>query len=73
MTDVLGYELNTAMEILAREGYDVACAQVSSRKGVAGNQKRVVRVRPAGESIIELTYAVFKTDVDYVPEGGGLT
>jgi len=69
LTDVLGLELNRAAELLAREGYEVAAAQVSSKKGVAGNDARVVRVRRTGEFKVELTYAVFKTDVDFIPEG----
>lgn len=73
MTDVLGFELHNAMDILAREGYAVTCAQVSSKKGVIGNEERVVRVRRSGDFFIELTYAVFRTDVDYMPEGIGLT
>lgn len=72
MTDVLGLELHNAMDILAREGYAVTCAQVSSKKGVLGNEARVVRVRRTGDDSFELTYAVFKTDVDYLPEGTGL-
>jgi predicted secreted protein len=72
LTDVLGFELHNAMDILAREGYAVTCAQVSSKKGVSGNEARVVRVRRTGDDSVELTYAVFKTDVDYLPEGTGL-
>ncbi len=71
MTGVLGYELHHAKDMLAREGYSVSCAEVSSRKGVRGNEARVIRVRRTGENSVELTYAVFKTDVDYLPEGTG--
>ncbi len=73
MTDVLGLELARAKDLLAREGYEVAAAQVSSKKGIAGNEARVVRVRRTGELCVELTYAVFKTDVDYIPKGTGKT
>lgn len=73
MSDVLGRELHDAMDKLAREGYAVSCAEVSSRKGVLGNEVRVVRVRQTGDRAIELTYAVFKTDVDYLPEQTGGT
>ncbi|HWQ58726.1 MAG TPA: hypothetical protein VN540_06865 [Clostridia bacterium] len=69
MTDVLGFELHRATELLAREGYAVSCAQISSKKGVPGNEARVVRVRRTGDFCVELTWAVFKTDVDYIPEG----
>ena len=72
MTDVLGFEVHNATELLAREGYAVTCAQVSSKKGMQGNEARVVRVRRTGDDSIELTYAVFKTDIDYLPEGTGL-
>jgi len=71
LTDVLGYELHVALDILAREGDDVACVEVSSKKGVAGNQKRVVRVRRTGDLQLEVTWAVFRTDVDFLPEGTG--
>lgn len=71
MSGVLGRKLHDAMDKLAREGYAVSCAEVSSRKGVLGNQARVVRVRQTGDCAIELTYAVFKTDVDYLPEQAG--
>lgn len=73
MTGVLGFELHEATDKLAREGYAVTCTQVSSKKGVAGNEARVVRVRRTGERSVELTYAVFRTDVDYLPEGTGFS
>lgn len=69
MTDVLGFELHNAVDVLTRAGYTVTCAQFSSKKGVDGNEARVVRVCETGEQMLELTYAVFKTDVDYSREG----
>ncbi len=70
MTDVLGLELRHARDILAREGLRVTCTEVASRKGVAGNEARVVRVRVAAPGEAELLWALFKTDVNYVPPMG---
>jgi len=69
LTGVLGLELNKAIELLAREGVGVTCVETASRKGLAGNEKRVVRQRPTGGNSVELVYAVFRTDVDYNGEG----
>lgn len=68
MSGVLGLELSTAVALLEKEGYTVVTVEVSSKKGVAGNERRVVRERvlpaePGQPKRICLTYAVFQTDV----------
>ncbi len=67
MTDVLGLELQCASHILTREGYCVTCTEVSSRKGVAGNEARVIRVCSLGGNGVELAWSLFKTDVRFAP------
>ena len=66
MISVLGYELSRAEEILRAEGFSVFSEEVRSRKGICGNEARVVRERLIGDREILLTYAVFKTDYEYV-------
>ncbi|HWR22766.1 MAG TPA: hypothetical protein VN366_04740 [Feifaniaceae bacterium] len=68
MISVLGLELSAAKALLEKEGYAVVTAEVSSKKGVPGNERRVVRERklpeePGQPGRICLTYAVFRTDV----------
>ena len=68
MTDVLGLELSHAVDVLERAGYEVQTQEVRSRKGVPGNERRVVRARAlpedsGGRPRICLTYAVFCTQV----------
>ncbi len=65
MTNVLGWELSHARAALAAEGFAVRCLCVSSRKGVKGNESRVIRQRQTGAAEVELAFAVFKTDLDY--------
>lgn len=63
MTTVLGYELQCAVDILTAEGYGLQLLEVRSRKGVDGNEKRVVRQQalPETPGVVRLTYAVFQT------------
>lgn len=65
MSPVLGYELSRAENLLRAEGFHVISVEVRSRKGLCGNEARVVRQRLEGETVI-LTYAVFKTDYEYI-------
>jgi hypothetical protein len=64
LRNVEGLELSLAVAALESEGMAVKTVEVSSRKGVNGNERRVVRARQTGENSAELTYAVFKTSVD---------
>ena len=66
MTDVLGFELNRARLLVEQEGAKVCCVEVSSRKGVKGNEARVVRQRILEDGTVELNYSIFKTDDWYV-------
>jgi len=50
---------------LEAEGVAVHCVAVSSRKGVKGNESRVIRQRQTGAAEVELAYSVFKTDLEY--------
>ena len=65
MTDVRGYSLELAENILKSEGYNVVSEEVRSRKGVPdGDDKRVIRVRlDKTENTVYLAYSVFKTAV----------
>lgn len=65
MTDVRGLSLEEALSILESEGYKVVLSEVRSKKGVPdGNDKKVIRVRPAGsDGTVCLAYSVFKTKV----------
>ena len=65
MTDVRGYELSAAEQILRAEGYNVEAVEIRSKKGVPdGDDKRVIRVR-RDETVktVYLAYSVFKTSV----------
>lgn len=70
MIDVLGFELCRAVDAINAAGYEVCRMQVSSRKGVVGNEARVIRQRQLTDGLIELAYSVFKTDVAYSGEDG---
>ena len=68
MISVLGLPFSEAVALLEAEGYAVETVEVSSKKGVQGNERRIVRqkelpVLPGGPKRICLTYAVFLTDV----------
>lgn len=65
MTCVLGWELSLARAALEAEGFVVCCTMVSSRKGVKGNESRVIRQRQTGGAEVELACSVFKTDLEY--------
>ena len=62
MISVLGYELSRAVAMLEEQGYAVICVETRSRKGVAGNEARVVRER-ISDGKAELVYAVFLTEI----------
>ncbi len=61
---VLGYELERARALLEAEGFSVSCTETRSRKGLNGNEKRVIRQHIDGHSA-ELVWALFKTDCEY--------
>lgn len=63
MISVLGWELGTAVQRLTADGYELLLEVVKSRKGLAGNEKRVVRQQALAElpNTLRLTYAVFQT------------
>lgn len=68
MIEVLGFELSHAVKTLERAGYDVTTVEVRSRKGLTGNERRVVRQQTLPskadrQPCICLTYAVFCTQV----------
>ena len=64
MISVLGYELQRAKQLLEESGYAVCCTEIRSRKGVEGNEARVVR-QLEKEGCVELVYAIFKTDCEF--------
>ncbi len=65
-TFVLGFELSEAMRILRDVGYEVFVAdEVKSKKGVVGNEKRVIRVVTNDkDKTATISYSVFLTDVN---------
>ncbi len=69
MIDVLGYELSHATALLEEKGFSVVCSQVSSKRGMRGNEKRVIRQKLTKEGECEkvlLSYAEFQTEcTDY--------
>lgn len=67
MISVLGYELQRASALLEQEGWQVETEEVRSRKGLLGNECRVVReqvVSGEGQKRMRLTFAMFKTIVE---------
>ena len=64
MIPVLGLELHKAVELLENSGHTVVCTEVRSRKGLAGNEARVVR-QSLKDGCVSLTYAIFKTDCEF--------
>lgn len=60
---VLGFELSAAVLQLEREGYLVITQEVRSKKGMPGNERRVVRETPINEKTVCLTYALFQTQI----------
>ena len=65
MISVLGLPLEEAERLLREAGYTVKRVETRSRKGVNGNEARVVRQRSLDSGEIELVYSVFKTDHAY--------
>ncbi|MCE5188897.1 MAG: hypothetical protein LLF75_06915 [Eubacteriales bacterium] len=62
MTNVLGFPLAQATEILSQEGISVSCLETRSKKGVPdGTDMRVVRQNILNEGHAVLIYAVFRT------------
>ncbi len=65
MISVVGLELEEAARLLKEAGYPFKLTQTRSRKGVDGNEARVVRQRLLSSGEVELIYSVFKTDYTY--------
>ena len=63
MRNVEGLELSAAINALEADGICVSTIEVSSRKGVDGDERRVVCAKQTGENSAELTFAVFKTRI----------
>ena len=65
MTNVLGFPLDKAKELLAREGRFVETQEARSKKGVLdGSEQRVIQQCARGENGVLLVYAIFKTEPD---------
>lgn len=64
MISVLGYELQRGKQLLEEMGYTVCCTEIRSRKGVEGNEGRIVR-QLEKDGCVELVYAIFKTDCEF--------
>ncbi len=65
---VLGMELQLACARLEDEGYRVQTQELRSRKGLAGNEARVIRVRMLADDCVELCWSLFKTDLRFTAE-----
>jgi len=65
LSSVLGLPVEEAVRILEAEGCAVRLIETRSRKGVNGNEARVVRQRVLVSGETELIYSVFKTDHTY--------
>jgi hypothetical protein len=62
VTSVLGLPLEQATQLLSKEGIQVTCVEVRSRKGVPdGTQLRVIRQTNLDANHASLLYAVFRT------------
>ncbi len=64
---ILGFELNTARKILIDAGYTVEEKELSSKKGMPGNEKRVIRVRFSegeAEKRAQILYSQFQTEIE---------
>ena len=64
MTNCLGFELEYAKKVLADEGFLVLLREVRSKKGVDGDECRVIRQTMTDESTVELCYSRIKTAPD---------
>ena len=65
---VLGLELSLARLRLEQAGYGVEEIELRSRKGLAGDSKRVIRARMREDGRVELCWSLFKTDVRFAAE-----
>ncbi len=69
MPSVIGFELDTAMQMLASTGCDVQLVSYTSRRGVDGaDSERVIRQRCLGNNSIEITVSRFKTRTEEIEE-----
>lgn len=66
--NVLGLPLDIAVERLLPLGKRIETVEISSRKGSAGNDKRVVKAEEL-DSVIRITWARFQTDAEFHSEG----
>ena len=66
MRNLLGLPLEAAEELLTRDGFVVEAVETRSKKGVDGQELRVVRALevPADVPTVQLTYSRFKTYAD---------
>lgn len=63
MTSVLGYPLDRAIEALQSEGFRVETEEARSKKGVLdGTELRVIRQSEPVGNLVNLVYALFKTE-----------
>lgn len=69
MTELTGYPLEEAVALAAAEGYVVSVKELSCRKGPAGTDRRVIRVRYPAEGKVELTWSAFTTELKTGREG----
>lgn len=62
----LGYELSAAAAYWRQRGYAVSVKEIRSRKGLSGNERRVIREQFAreGKSVC-LSYAEFQTEIEH--------
>lgn len=63
MTDVLGLNAEIAARLLEAEGYTVRCVPLSSRKGVEGDDTRVIRQRILASAVVPNTVELICTAV----------
>lgn len=61
--NVLGLPLYEALGLLEAGGYSVTVKEVRSKKGLDGDECRVVRVTDDGNRNVCVTYAIFQTNV----------
>ncbi len=66
--NVLGLPLDIAVKRLRPLGKRIEKIEISSRKGSAGNDKRVVKAEEL-DSVIRITWARFQTDAEFHSEG----
>ena len=61
---VLGYPLASGRKKLEEQGYTVRCVETRSRKGVQGDDMRVIRQKllDADSKTVEIVYAIFHTN-----------